>query len=437
MLIDEADLERLYLEIQSTALRDGGITVLILVAPDCDAICTCRMLTDLMRSDNIQYKIRPVSGYADIEAARDSFINQSEQLRSLVFINCGGRVNLDKMFNPTANGKRCFVFDHHRPIHLANIHAGRDVCVLNDGGIHLADIPEAGPDMDDAIYSDDDEDDFDDDFSDEEPAGESLMDDDRAASSASDSSPDSTGSGSRRKRKSPSSSPEDKGAPKHKKNMSAAQRRERRQGLRSYYMISTHGKPSSQTAFNMAIQLTKMNNALLWLAIVGASSHFISERINKGGYESLVATFHEEVKKHNPQSDDHGSMSSVEDAAVRFVAAFDPVVTAATAAAAVVVHNVFCPCLPACLLARTARRQCRSLLTKAGFRTKLITASCSCVIGRYTTLCIILTTSDRSCVSGPRSGSRIWSVSSPRYVRSAQRWVATWRAVLNADLCST
>jgi hypothetical protein len=38
----------------------GGCTVLILVAPEVDAIAACRLLTYLLRVDNIQYKIKLV-----------------------------------------------------------------------------------------------------------------------------------------------------------------------------------------------------------------------------------------------------------------------------------------------------------------------------------------------------------------------------------------
>lgn len=39
----------------------GGCTVLILVSPEVDAIAACRLLTYLLRVDNIQYKIKLVS----------------------------------------------------------------------------------------------------------------------------------------------------------------------------------------------------------------------------------------------------------------------------------------------------------------------------------------------------------------------------------------
>ena len=223
MLIEMADLEQMYLEIKASALEDGGgITVLILVAPDCDALCTCRILSSLLKSDRIQYKIKPVAGYSDIEFAKKEYIDDSEELRSIVLLNCGGRINLNQTFGLTINNEsqsqsgtlqtdrycfffvggasagvdciakvskandivvhftgtgagqvRCFVLDSHRPIHLANIHAGSEIVVVNDGSLRMQDLPSDGSDLSDVDSSEDSGDDFDDDDDDDD-----ILDDD-------------------------------------------------------------------------------------------------------------------------------------------------------------------------------------------------------------------------------------------------------------------
>ena len=97
VLVQMSDFERFYLDLSESSVRDGGgITVLLLVAPDCDALCTTRILTSLLKADRIQYKVKPVSGYSDIAAANEAYIRHSDELRSIVLINCGGRVNLSK-----------------------------------------------------------------------------------------------------------------------------------------------------------------------------------------------------------------------------------------------------------------------------------------------------------------------------------------------------
>ena len=310
--MEPEDLDKLYVRIQEAAVQDGGgITVLVLVAPDCDALCTCRILTDLMRADRIQYKVKPVAGYSDIAAAKTEYIDNSEELRSIVMLNCGGRVNLAHTFE-LGDQVRCFVLDHHRPIHLANIHAGEQICVVNDGSIVAADLPEAGSDMSEVESSeeDDDEDDFD---SEEEEEEDEFSDEHEAAIVGG-----ITADGSRQvrgKRKSPASSPEEGG--RRKRMPSGRRRRERRQELKAYYLLASHGKPSSHLAYLVAQQLNKESNALLWLAIVGASAHFMSQFVNEEGYQSLVALYHDEVKQHNPQTEDQSTTVAVDNAQVR------------------------------------------------------------------------------------------------------------------------
>ena len=60
---------------------NGGCTVLLLVAQDCDALCACQILTSLFRSDNISYKIKPVSGYDDIRAAYEDLVKDNADMR--------------------------------------------------------------------------------------------------------------------------------------------------------------------------------------------------------------------------------------------------------------------------------------------------------------------------------------------------------------------
>ena len=46
-------------------------SVIILVAPDVDALCASKMLADLFKQDDVMYRIIPVSGHAELERIRD------------------------------------------------------------------------------------------------------------------------------------------------------------------------------------------------------------------------------------------------------------------------------------------------------------------------------------------------------------------------------
>jgi len=59
------DLKGMYTEIVGRSLK-GGCTVLILVANDLDAISACKILTSLLKQDNVQYSVLPVFSYHEL-----------------------------------------------------------------------------------------------------------------------------------------------------------------------------------------------------------------------------------------------------------------------------------------------------------------------------------------------------------------------------------
>lgn len=53
-------------------------SVIILVAPDVDALCAARMLADLLKQDDVMYRIIPVAGHAQLEQLRDELATYSD-----------------------------------------------------------------------------------------------------------------------------------------------------------------------------------------------------------------------------------------------------------------------------------------------------------------------------------------------------------------------
>lgn len=53
-------------------------SLIILVAPDVDAICAARILQTLLRQDEILHRIIPVSGMEALEKQRDELIKHAE-----------------------------------------------------------------------------------------------------------------------------------------------------------------------------------------------------------------------------------------------------------------------------------------------------------------------------------------------------------------------
>lgn len=56
-------------------------SVILLVAPDVDALCAARMLADLFRQDDIMHRIVPVSGIDELERMKDE-LSESTEVRA-------------------------------------------------------------------------------------------------------------------------------------------------------------------------------------------------------------------------------------------------------------------------------------------------------------------------------------------------------------------
>ena len=53
-------------------------SLIILVAPDVDAVCAARMLADLLKQDDVMHRIVPVSGMSELERIRDDLVQNNE-----------------------------------------------------------------------------------------------------------------------------------------------------------------------------------------------------------------------------------------------------------------------------------------------------------------------------------------------------------------------
>jgi cell division control protein 45 len=59
-------------------------SVIILVAPDVDALCAARMLADLFKQDDVMHRIIPVSGIAELESMRDELASYPDVRRTCI-----------------------------------------------------------------------------------------------------------------------------------------------------------------------------------------------------------------------------------------------------------------------------------------------------------------------------------------------------------------
>jgi cell division control protein 45 len=131
-------------------------SVIILVAPDVDALCAARMLADLFKQDDVMHRLVPVSGIAELERTRDELIILTEvcfcqrlttgyrltkylQLHTLILINMGAILDLPstEWFGDFSTKVTIHVIDSSRPQNLSTLFAagenGERIIVWDDG----------------------------------------------------------------------------------------------------------------------------------------------------------------------------------------------------------------------------------------------------------------------------------------------------------------
>ncbi len=163
MLLRTEDLNAAYRQIVEDATVGGGVatSVLILVAPSADAMCACRVLCSLLRSDAVGYSVQPVGNYSRIVQLSKDVLQGSEDVKSVVMIECGATVDVSFMLSYLPEESKVYVADSHRPIHLTNIYAGERVMMLGDGMLDDTDFPSDGEYLGGVADSDSSDDDSD------------------------------------------------------------------------------------------------------------------------------------------------------------------------------------------------------------------------------------------------------------------------------------
>ncbi|KAI9510893.1 CDC45-like protein [Russula earlei] len=286
-------------------------SVIILVAPDVDALCAAKMFAELFKQDDVMHRITPLSGIADLERMRDELITYSE-LHTLILLNIGSILDLpsSEWFGDFPPKVHVHVIDSGRPQNLSSLFGeGERIIVWDDGGAERLDgerkawetlnnDPEHGSDE----SSDDD-------------SSEGLPED-----------PVEEGVPSRKRR----SLSEGSRTPRKRNRLDDDRRprvpREQRDQyyalLDKYYMSGTwYGQSASGIVYLLATALERVDNDLLWLAIIGLTNQYTRCRISRSEYEKYHSIYYDEVSRLNPPpplSDAHGLAAlSADDMSVR------------------------------------------------------------------------------------------------------------------------
>ena len=95
------------------------------------------LMQAVLETSGQHYSVIPVASYEEIRQAFDQQLNQDEELKNVVLINCGGTIDLLGLLEPQS-GTRLIVVDSHRPIHhnLINSLDDHAVVICEDDDLH-------------------------------------------------------------------------------------------------------------------------------------------------------------------------------------------------------------------------------------------------------------------------------------------------------------
>jgi cell division control protein 45 len=138
MYLPRSLISTLYLHLQRTH-HPLSPPVLILVALEPDALCGCRILTNLLKHDYIPHKIQPIAGYGDLEKAGRNVIRPMMESQGgsggiVVCLGVGGLVDLGGLLGidteedeTNYGGVEVWVIDARRPWNLGNVFGGHPI----------------------------------------------------------------------------------------------------------------------------------------------------------------------------------------------------------------------------------------------------------------------------------------------------------------------
>ncbi|XP_047097509.1 cell division control protein 45 homolog [Schistocerca piceifrons] len=247
-----------------------GKRILLLVNHDVDAICACRILHCLLRADSVVYTLVPIEGIKDLETA---YKENSDQVKCVVLINCGGNIDIVEALQPEEDVK-FFILDSHRPFDVCNVYNNTQVFLVSneeDG------IPEF-----DQIFRDDE--------SEEE-------------------NEESEGSGEEESRQAKRRRLGEEAILKRRERRLWEENRNRI--MFEYTQFSYYGRSSAVEMFELAWKLSKDDNEMLWWCIVGVTEQLLMGKIENQQYVLETGNLQNHVARlsqhQNMPDDDFGN----------------------------------------------------------------------------------------------------------------------------------
>ncbi|TFK42714.1 cell division control protein 45 [Crucibulum laeve] len=286
-----------------TAHRKSPLTsassVIMLVAPNVDALCASRMLADLFKQDDVGYRIRPVAGLEELGVIREELQLYAE-LHTLILINMGGFHDLSspEWFGEFSPQLKVHVIDSMRPYNLANLFKGGEtgerILVWDDGEAEKLNEERKAWET---IQSDSETENSDDEDSDEE---QSVPEDEDVDAYEDDGDDSRHTSGKRRSKDHDDGNRRKRQRTERPYRMSREERYRYSARISKYYGSTWYGQSASGTIYILATVLERVDNDSLWLAILGLTYQYITSRISREYYETYHSIYYDEVSRLNP-----------------------------------------------------------------------------------------------------------------------------------------
>ena len=120
VVLSFVDLQSVYKRVKGSA-GSRSCSVMIMAAYDIDSLSATKILTQMLRTDNILHTLLPVGNISHVQAA---FQQRTQNIDTIFLINCGAIYNIPSIFNLYDNPDlHIYVLDNHRPIHLKNVYS--------------------------------------------------------------------------------------------------------------------------------------------------------------------------------------------------------------------------------------------------------------------------------------------------------------------------
>ncbi|GJQ15906.1 hypothetical protein GpartN1_g7697.t1 [Galdieria partita] len=122
MLVTRSKFSDVWNLLRKHCLRNNQ-PVLVFVTSSVDALCSCKILTELLKCDFISFQVYPVFGYNHLKQLFLELEENRTQWEFSLFIELGATVDLLQLLHwkETEISKYLFVWDTQRPYHLRNL----------------------------------------------------------------------------------------------------------------------------------------------------------------------------------------------------------------------------------------------------------------------------------------------------------------------------